>query len=402
MERAVRMGRSESERPPLRPVRRLLLLAPIAAAAGLVPFAVSIHYTADFGLAYHGGLEAWASGHPERLFSWTATPFLALAMAVITRVASEDVAARVFLVANLVLWGGLLVAVWSRLYGRVPNLWWWGTLVAAGAFSPAISTIFWLSFNLIAFVLALGGFVLIGRHDRLAGLLIGASLALKPILILVPLALLLRRETRSAGAWGIGAAAGLSAGGLGFLAWRAGDWSVLNPFAYLSVFVAKGNGPLVACVIQNYSPVAFLCRLGLPTPSAVTIGLAAAACAIGWWLARHRRNSSSRAWELFAAASLLSPTVGPIEWATYQLLFAPLMLLLAYQFWAERAPTRLWAYLVAAFLMTELVWDPLESLAGISVPVLVFSYSLGQFAQYLLVLLWFQWLRVRSPRVAPA
>ena len=402
MERAVKMGRSESERPPLRPVGRLLLLAPIAAAAGLIPFAVSIHYTADFGLAYHGGLEAWASGHPERLFSWFSTPFLALVMAVITRAASEDVAARVFLVANLVLWGGLLVAVWSRLYGRVPNLWWWGTLVAAGAFSPAISTIFWLSFNLIAFVLALGGFVLIGRHDRLAGLLIGASLALKPILILVPLALLLRRETRSAGAWGIGAAAGLSAGGLGFLAWRAGDWSVLNPFAYLPVFVAKGNGPLVACVIQNYSPVAFLCRLGLPTPSAVTLGLATAVCAIGWWLARHRRNSSSRAWELFAAASLLSPMVGPIEWATYQLLFAPLMLLLAYQFWAERAPTRLWAYLVAAFLMTELVWDPLESLAGISVPVLVFSYSLGQFAQYLLVLLWFQWLRVRAPKVAPA
>ena len=137
MERAVRMGRSESERPPLRPVGRLLLLAPIAAAAGLIPFAVSIHYTADFGLAYHGGLEAWASGHPERLFSWFSTPFLALVMAVITRAASEDVAARVFLVANLVLWGGLLVAVWSRLYGRVPKLWWWGTLVAAGAFSPA-------------------------------------------------------------------------------------------------------------------------------------------------------------------------------------------------------------------------------------------------------------------------
>jgi hypothetical protein len=78
------------------------------------------------------------------------------------------------------------------------------------------------------------------------------------------------------------------------------------------------------------------------------------------------------------------------------------MLLLAYQFWAERAPVRLWAYLVVAFLMTELVWDPLESLAGISVPVLVFSYSLGQFAQYLLLLLWFQWLRVRSQKSAPA
>jgi hypothetical protein len=155
-------------------------------------------------------------------------------------------------------------------------------------------------------------------------------------------------------------------------------------------------------VIQNYSPLAFLCRLGLPTPSAVTLGLAAAACAIGWWLTRHFRNSSGGAWELFAAACLLSPMVGPIEWATYQLLFAPLMLLLAYQFWAERAPVRLWAYLAVAFLMTELVWDPLESLAGISVPVLVFSYSLGQFAQYLLLLLWFQWLRARSQKAAPA
>ena len=57
-------------------------------------------------------------------------------------------------------------------------------------------------------------------------------------------------------------------------------------------------------------------------------------------------------------------------------------------------------YRERAFLMTKLVWDPLESLAGISVPVLVFSYSLGQFAQYLLLLLWFQWLRLRSPEVA--
>jgi hypothetical protein len=403
VQRAVEVGRSESsERPPPRPVLRPHWLAPLGAALALIPFAVSIRYTADFGLAYHGGLEAWASGHPERLFSWFSTPFLALVMAVVTRIAAEDVAARVFLGANLVLWGGLLVAVWSRLYGRVPIFWWWGTLVAAGAFSPGISTIFWLSFNLVAFVLALCGFVLIGRHDRLAGLLIGASLALKPILVLLPLALLLRRESRSAGVWAIAAAAGLSAGGLGFLAWRAGDWSVLNPVAYLAAFVAKGNGPLVACVIQNYSPVAFLCRLGIPTPAAVTLGLAAVACAVGWWLTRRFRNSSGRAWELFAAACLLSPLVGPIEWATYQLLFGPLMLLLAYQFWAERAPARLWAYLVAAFLMTELVWDPLESLARISVPVLVFSYSLGQFAQYLLLLLWFQWLRMRSREVPPA
>lgn len=68
--------------------------------------------------------------------------------------------------------------------------------------------------------------------------------------------------------------------------------------------------------------------------------------------------------------------LGPIEWASYQLLFAPLMLLLAYQFWAERAPTRMWVYLAAAFVMTEMVWDPFESLAGAPAVVLVVSYSI--------------------------
>jgi hypothetical protein len=364
----------------------------------LIPFAVAIRYTADFGLAYHGGAEAWASGHPERVFSWFSTPFLALLMALITRVATEQAGAHVFLGLNLLLWAGLLLTVWSRLYGRVPSRWWWGTLVAAAVFSPGISSIFWLTFNIVAFVLVLSGFVLIGRHDRLAGFLIGASLAVKPILLLVPVALLLRRESRSAGLWSIAAAAALSVAGLGFLAWRAGDWSAADPVAYLAAFAAKGRGPLAACVVQNYSPVAFLCRLGIPTPTMVTLAIAVGVGVIGWLLAQRL----GRGWELFAAACLLSPVLGPIEWQSYQLLFAPLMLLLAYQFWAERAPKRLWVYLVATFLLTELVWDPFESLAGPPVIVLVVSYSLGQFAQYALILLWLQWLRLRRPAVTAA
>jgi hypothetical protein len=270
-------------------------------------------------------------------------------------------------------------------------VWWWGTLIAAAVFSPGISSIFWLTFNLIAFGLALGGFLLIGRHDKVAGLLIGLSLALKPILLLVPLVLLLRRESRSAGLWSIATAAALSVAGLVFLAWRAGDWSAADPVAYLSAFAAKGRGPLAACVVQNYSPVAFLCRLGVPTPAVVTLAIAAGAGLIGWLLSRRLRGG----WELFGLACLVSPMIGPIEWASYQLLFAPLLLLLAYQFRAERAPVRLWIYLAAAFVMTEMVWDPFESLAGAPVVVLVVSYSIGQFAQYALILLWFWWLRLR-------
>ena len=172
--------------------------------------------------------------------------------------------------------------------------------------------------------------------------------------------------------------------------------SAADPVAYLAAFAAKGRGPLAACVVQNYSPVAFLCRLGLPTSLVETLAIAAAVGGIGWVLSQRFRNAPGRGWDLFAGACLLSPMLGPIEWQSYQLLFAPLMLVLAYQFWAERAPTRLWVYLAATFLLTELVWDPFESLAGAPVAVLVVSYSLGQFAQYMLILLWFQWLRLRG------
>lgn len=377
--------------------RSVYLLGPLAAALALVPIAVSIKYTADFGLAYKGGVEAWASGHPERAFPdiWTPTPFLTLVMAAVTRIASEGLGARIFLGVNILLYGALLTVVWHRLHGRVSPRWWWGTLVAAAAFAPAISTIFWLQFNLVALAVALGGFVLIGRNGLLAGLLIGASIAFKPILLLLPLALLLRRETRSAGVWAIAWAAGLSAIGLGFLAWRAGDASLLNPVAYAAAFLAHGRDPSIECVPENYSPVALLCRLGLPAGTPVILGVGVAVLAIGsllmWWF----RDLPGRRWETFAAAGVLSPMLGPIGWSHYQILLAPLLFLLAYQFRAGPVPAWLWANLAVAYLLSELVWDPLESLARTPVPLLVFSYSMGQFAQYFALLTWVRWLYLR-------
>lgn len=382
------------------PVRKLQLLAPVTAALALVPVAVVVHHAMDFGLAYQAGQEAWSSGHPERLLTWTATPFLALVMAAISRAASLDLATPVMLTVNLVVWGGLLLSVWSRLLDRVPSVWWWATLAAAAVFAPAISTIFWMQPNLIVLALALGGVALMGRRDRTAGLLIGLALGLKPILILLPFALLLRGDSRRAGTWAIAVAALLSAIGLGFLAWRAGDLSVANPFAYVAQFQAKGRGPIVACVPENYSPIALLCRFGVPSSTALTIGIAGAVLVVGWFVIRRLRDAPHPRWELFAAAGLLSPMLGPIGWAIYQVLLAPLMLLLAYQFWTERAPLFLWFNLGAVFLLTILIWDPLESLARTPVPVVVVSYTLGQFAQYFLLLLWVQWMRMHRTGVA--
>jgi hypothetical protein len=374
------------------------LLAPVAAALALVPLAVRVHYPMDFGLAYHAGLLAWSSGHPEALGTWTGTPFLALVMAAITQAASLEAATPLMLAANLVVWGGLLLAVWYRLQDLVPSRWWWSTLAAAAVFAPAISNIFWMQPNLIMLALALGGAALTGRRNVAAGLLIGVALALKPILVLLPFAFLLHRTSRRAGVWAIAVAAALSAIGLGFLAWRAGDLSVVNPIAYLAQFLTKGRGPDYACVPENYSPLALLCRFGVQSSTELTVAFAGVVLVAGWLVTRRVRDAPDARWELFAAAGLLSPMLGPIGWAAYQLLLAPLMLLLAYQFWTDRAPVFLWLNLGGVFLLTMLIWDPLESLALVPVPVLVVSYTLGQFAQYYLLLLWFQWTRMRSAR----
>jgi hypothetical protein len=284
----------------------------------------------------------------------------------------------------------------------VPSALWWGTLVAAAVFAPAITTIFWMQPNLILLALALGGVALADRRARTAGLLIGLALALKPIAILLPLALLVRRESRRTALWAIGVAAVLSASGLGFLAWRGGDLSIANPIGYAAQFGTKGGGPIVACVAQNYSPMALLCRFGVHSSTALTVGVAAAVLGLGWLAVRRLRRTLDARWDLVAVAFALSPMLGPIGWAMYQLLLAPLMLLLAYQFWAERAPIFLWLNLGLVYLMTMLVWDPLESLAQTPVIVLVVSYTIGQFAQYFLILLWFQWMRVRSARLQAA
>lgn len=382
--------------------RNLYLLAPAAAVLALIPVAVLVHYPLDFGLAYQGGQEAWSSGHPERLLTWTATPFFALVMAAITRAAPLDAATPAMMAVNLAVWGGLLLTVWNRLLGRMPLALWWGTQVAAAAFAPAITTIFWMQPNLIVLALALGGVELADRRVRTAGLLIGLALALKPVAILLPLALLFRRESRRAALWAIGVAGVLSAIGLGFLAWRGGDLSIANPISYVAHFQTKGGGPIVACVAQNYSPMALLCRLGVPSTTVLTVAVAGVVLFLGWLAVRRLRGVPNATWDLVAVAFALSPMLGPIGWAHYQLLLAPLMLLLAYQFWAERAPIFLWFNLGLVFVLTMLVWDPLESLARTPVIVLVVSYTIGQFAQYFLLLLWFQWMRVRSARLKAA
>jgi hypothetical protein len=384
------------------PVRIQHLLAPLAAALALVPIAVVFHLPMDFELAFRAGQQAWSNGHPEHVATWSGTPFYALVMGVIARAWPLDAAAIGMLAVNLLFRGGLMLAVWNRLHDRVPGRLWWGTLVAAAVLAPGIATVFWMQPNVILLALALGGVALIGRHDRAAGWLIGLTLAVKPVLILLPFALLLRRDTRRAAAWSIAAAGSLTLLGLGFLAWRAGDLAAGSPLAYAATFMTLAGRPGSVCVIQNYSPTALLCRMGVPSSTALTILVNVAVLGVAWLLAHQLRHTQNVKWEMFATASMLSPMLGPIGWAAYQVLLAPAMLLLAYQFWADRAPAFMWVNLGFVFLLTMLVWDPVESYFGVPVILLIVTYSVGQFAQYFLILLWVQWLRIRSAKALTA
>lgn len=370
------------------PIRFIL---PALPAIALLPLAMSIRYTADFGLFYQGGIVVWETGRPQLLTDWTQMPFFAVPFALLTRMAPVQAAARGFMLLNLAICSALMAAVWSRLYGRVRTRWWWCSLMAAAAFAPLISTIFWLQVNLLVLATALGGFVLVGRHDRWGALLIGSSVAFKPILILLPFVLLVRRGTRAAGLASIGVAGGMTLGGLAFLAWRGHDAALLNPVPYFLEFLRIGGGSAFGCVPENYSPLALVCRLGLPASGALPYLVAAMVLAACWLLIGRTPQESGDRWEAFAAAGLLSPMVGPIDWSHYGVLSAPMFLWLGHRFWTQGAPRRLWAGLAIAYLLMELTWDPLESLAGVPATLLVVSYSLGQFGQYVLLFTWGRW-----------
>src|SRR5207249_4570045 len=85
------------------------------------------------------------------------------------------------------------------------------------------------------------------------------------------------------------------------------------------------------CVPENYSPVALLCRLGVEPSTTITIAVAAAVLLIGWLLLRRLPDLPEARWEVFAVACLLSGLLGPIDWASYGVLMAPLFLLLPFR-----------------------------------------------------------------------
>jgi hypothetical protein len=365
----------------------------------------------DLGLAYLGGAEAWRSGHPERVFTWISTPFLAMVMALATRAGSSEALAAAFNLFNVGLAAVLIGATWWALRGRLPAWLWWLTLFAALLYAPLSSTLWWKQLNLVALALAAGGFLVIrrGRPGEVAGgALVALSISIKPIAILLPLALLLKPDTRRAGVLSLGWTAALEVVAQAFLAWRAGDPAVLSPLPAISNFAAKSlpSANDWACNVQDFSPTSTLCRLagGPFWWDLQRLAVLALVFALGLLLLRALRGRGGRSWELFAAACLLSPMLSPLAWSHYQLLLAPMFVVLALGLPRVRAALPRWLLFAAAFLLAEISWTPFGTILGGFAPdgsrLFGVALTAASFAQYFLLAA--ALLALRGPIRVPA
>jgi hypothetical protein len=80
---------------------------------------------------------------------------------------------------------------------------------------------------------------------------------------------------------------------------------------------------------------------------------------------RSLAGAPGRSWELFAAACLLSPMVSPLAWTHYQLMLAPMFVLLLVRLPRERAALPKWLLLALAYLLAEISWTPVGTIVGL-------------------------------------
>lgn len=358
----------------------------------------------DTGLAYQGGQLAWTTGHPEHLHTWISTPFLGCVMALASRLMSSDGVAVVNTILNIGCVIAVAAYVLRALRTVLSPLWWWICAFGLLSFAPMMSSVWWKQFNVVALALALAGFELIRRHrDHPGGALIGLSLAIKPLVLLLPVILLVRRGTRRAGVFAVTYAVGLNVLGQVFMSWRAHSLSALNVLPVLKDFADRAKPANVwACVPENFAPGSLMCRLwggSHWTLEHVIVWAFVALLAV--WVFDALRGLGPRSWEVFAFTCALSTMVSPIAWSHYQIMLAPLFVLLLVRFSREGAPGGAWAGLAAAFILCALMWQPfgtlISAIQGIvsgtpaSEDELLQVEEIAQFAQYVVLITGILW-----------
>jgi Glycosyltransferase family 87 len=400
--------------------RVLFALCGLAAMAGLVVWWVQRAYNeaalADVGLAYEGGAVAWATGHPEHLATWISTPFLGAVMAVVTRLMSGPTAANLLISLNLCLVVGTAGAVLYHLRTTLQRRFWWLLAFGMISFGPMLSTVWWKQFNLIALAGSLAGFYLIRKGQESGGAaLIGVSIAVKPLAILLPFVLAARRETRRAGILALGWVVALNVFAQAFMAERAGNLATMNVLPLLKDFADKAKPENIwACHTENFAPGSLLCRLAGGQNWDIQHAIVWTGVALlGAWIVDALRGRKMTSWEVFAFTCAVSTMVSPIAWSHYQIMLAPLFVLLFVKFAREGASIGTWAGLLLAFGLASLMWQPFGTSIGAVRHVIdgaaqtqraLFAIaSVAQFAQYVLILtgiMWYLQRRGRPPGVA--
>ena len=224
-------------------------------------------YAYDFSIYYHGAGAAWRNGDPYATTGWVGSPFVAMLLAPITRIMPLHTAAWWVTLANMLVIVGGAVAIWVWTRDRTREWFAWLLVLGWVGFAPVASATWWKQLELVPLGLAALGFLQVRtRRPWIGGVLIGLSVAIKPMVLLVPLALLLWRSTRKAGTIAVGSVIAFTAAGEAFLAWRAHDVALLSPFTTYDRWlgtISKPSNPLV-CHPGNISPGATLCRLAGP------------------------------------------------------------------------------------------------------------------------------------------
>lgn len=364
----------------------------------------------DFRLAYRAGQVSWATGQPEHQSTWDGTPLLAALLALITRVMSQRAAASLLTVFNLGLVVGCVLSTLRGLRG-LSLRWRWAVAAALVTFGPILSTVWWKQFNIVALSLALSGFLALRRQrSSTAGALLGLSVSVKPIVFLLPIVLLARRETRRAGLISVAWIAVLNLAGQALLAARAGRLAALDPLVALQNFLHKTRaGGVWGCLPENFSPGAELCRAVGRSQWVLQRGLVIAFVlllgALTVWILRER---SLIDWETLAFTCPLSVMVSPLAWTHYQIALVPLFVLLLVRLDQEGAHPLYWLGLATAFALASLMWKPYGTIIGGLGGLFGYHESLdasenvaqvAQLAQYVLLgtaLIWYARHRVSS------
>jgi hypothetical protein len=379
--------------------------------------------TSDMGLAWIAGDLTWQTGHPDVLFSWTGTPLWAAIMALVSQVMSARTSTDLLTLLNGLLALGLVGLLCRRLHRLVSRPWLWVIALGLLSFAPLMSTVWWKQINLITLALGVAGFDLVRRSDsrsRLGPALIGLSVAWKPLLVLLPLVLLARRRTRRAGLLAIAWIAGLSMAGLGLAAWRAHQFSVLNPWAAVTNFANKSNPHLYGYAYSpdNFSPVGTLIRLGgIPHWRLYEVAGVILVALLGIWTIDSLRGRQVTSWDAFAFIAALSVMISPIDWSHYQLMLAPLLVVLVVRMSREGGSVGDWLGLALAFVLASLVWRPDGTLTGTLHTLITQGHlppddpgsgatvpieTVSQWAQYVLVATGILWYLRSQSRVSGA